>query len=194
MEQSKTVYLAGAITGDPHYRAKFSAAARELTAAGFIVFSPATLPYPALTYEQYMQIGFAMLDACARLCLLHDWQTSPGAVREKERAEAGGKHIFLYERWRNYPICDICQHNAPDDGFTSDCVECDGRSNFKAAPLAAGGNACPACWCYGCMNIAKCLKNGFSCFACSDKGPAHRMKPKESGICGGYTKEPITED
>lgn len=151
---------------------KFGAAERELTAAGFTVLNPAILPYPALTHEQYMQIGFVMLDACAALCLLDDWRTSPGAVREKARAEASGKRIFLYElhQWE------------------------DGRIKFSIKPQATGGNVCRTCWCCDCMNIAKCLVNGFACFACAEKGPEHRQKPKESGLCGGYTKVENAED
>ena len=38
------VYLAGKITGDTRYRAKFRDAAKVLEAAGYVVLNPAILP------------------------------------------------------------------------------------------------------------------------------------------------------
>lgn len=38
------IYIAGKITGDPDYRAKFADAQRQIEAQGHIVLNPATLP------------------------------------------------------------------------------------------------------------------------------------------------------
>ena len=47
------VYIAGKITGDRRYRAKFREAAKALEAAGHVVLNPATLP-DGLTDADYM--------------------------------------------------------------------------------------------------------------------------------------------
>ena len=46
-----TVYIAGKITGDPDYRAKFEHAAEVLTSVGYTVLSPAILPSEGFEYE-----------------------------------------------------------------------------------------------------------------------------------------------
>lgn len=38
------IYIAGKITGDKRYKAKFAAAAKNLQTAGHVVLNPATLP------------------------------------------------------------------------------------------------------------------------------------------------------
>lgn len=96
----KTVYLAGKITGDPHYKRKFSAAAQELEAAGFAVVNPATLPFPGFDYAAYIRMSAAMLDECAAVCFLSDWQDSPGAREEYTRAKMKRKEIFYFDEWR----------------------------------------------------------------------------------------------
>jgi len=99
-KKHKTVYLAGKITGDPHYRRKFNAAARELTAAGFVVLNPAILPYPGFEYEAYMRITTAMLDECEAVYFLPDWRVSKGASYEYNRAMANGQDIFFFSEWK----------------------------------------------------------------------------------------------
>ena len=96
----ETVYLAGKITGDPLYRSKFYAAARELEAAGFIVVNPATLPAEGFTWEAYMRMSAAMLDECAAACFLPDWTESRGATWEFGRAAATGKRVFMFAAWK----------------------------------------------------------------------------------------------
>ena len=106
--QVKTVYLAGPITGDPNYKEKFAAAEAVLSAAGYIVLNPAILPYPAFAHDQYMQICFAMLDACAAACFMPGWEQSPGAAREHQRAKADGKRIIYFADWKTACWCAAC--------------------------------------------------------------------------------------
>lgn len=94
MKQVKTVYIAGKITGDPHYRAKFERAQRELEAAGFDVMSPAVLPDKGFSYDSYMKVSSAMLDVCDAVYFLPDWKQSNGAMYEMGRAIAAGKEII----------------------------------------------------------------------------------------------------
>lgn len=56
------IYIAGKITGDPDYRAKFADAQRQIEAQGHIVLNPATLP-EGMEPGDYMRICFAMIDA-----------------------------------------------------------------------------------------------------------------------------------
>lgn len=99
MQERTTVYLAGKITGDPRYYEKFNAAARELTAAGFAVVNPATLP-EGFTWDAYMRMCSAMLEECAAACFLPDWNERRGAKVEFERAQAAGKRVFMFDEWK----------------------------------------------------------------------------------------------
>lgn len=75
------VYLAGKITGDDNYKAKFEKAAQALEELGATVLSPAMLP-AGLTNEQYMRIDLAMIDSAERVYFLQDFATSAGATAE----------------------------------------------------------------------------------------------------------------
>lgn len=68
----KRIYLAGKITGDPNYRAKFMAAQRFLEHKGYIVLSPAVLPSEGFTWEAYIRMSQAMLTECDAICFLPD--------------------------------------------------------------------------------------------------------------------------
>ncbi len=93
------VYLAGKITGDPHYKSKFYTAMQQLEDAGMSVINPAFLPGDAFTWEQYIRMGQAMLEPCDAICLLPDWRDSLGAAAEYGRAFALGKRVFEFEQW-----------------------------------------------------------------------------------------------
>lgn len=86
------IYIAGKITGDPTYKAKFSAAANTLSDQGHIALNPAILP-PGLTQEEYMKICFAMIDAADIVAFLPDWIDSGGAMLEHTYAAYVGKRI-----------------------------------------------------------------------------------------------------
>lgn len=91
----KKIYIAGKINGDPNFKAKFKAQEEAFTEQGYAVLNPASLP-SGLHYEDYMDICFAMLDVADTICLLRDYEDSPGALRELERAKRKGKK-FIYE-------------------------------------------------------------------------------------------------
>ena len=77
----KVVYIAGSITDDPDYHAKFTAAEAELTWSGYIALSPAWPP-GGLTNGQYMKICLAMIDAADAVLFLEDAELSKGARLE----------------------------------------------------------------------------------------------------------------
>ena len=89
------IYIAGKITGDPDYRAKFADAQRQIEAQGHIVLNPATLP-EGMEPKDYMRICFAMLESADTAAFLPDWEDSPGAQLEKHWCEyVGKKMVFL---------------------------------------------------------------------------------------------------
>lgn len=89
------IYIAGKITGDRHYKAKFRAAAKTLEAQGHVVLNPATLP-AGLTDGDYMRIGMTMLAAADMAVFLPDYQESAGAMVEWAYCHRTGKPCAMY--------------------------------------------------------------------------------------------------
>lgn len=87
------VYLAGKITGDPGYRAKFQAARERVEWMGHIALDPSVLP-DGMETADYMRICTAMLDSADAIGLLRDWADSPGARCEMALAQYLGKRII----------------------------------------------------------------------------------------------------
>lgn len=81
--QPVKIYIAGKITGDNNYRAKFQEAAEKLEVLGHVVLNPAILP-AGLEEPDYMQITLAMLNAADLAVFLPDYQESAGAMIEWE--------------------------------------------------------------------------------------------------------------
>lgn len=84
------IYIAGKITGDPEYRAKFMMARRHLEKQGHVVISPAVLP-DGMEPADYMQICTAMINVADAVAFLPDWWDSPGAQLEQQYAAYLGK-------------------------------------------------------------------------------------------------------
>ena len=90
------VYLAGKITGDPGYRAKFQAARERVEWMGHIALDPSVLPEGMETAD-YMRICLAMLDSADAIAPLRSWTHSDGAAIEVRLAQYTGKRtIVLY--------------------------------------------------------------------------------------------------
>ena len=89
------VYIAGKITGDRRYRAKFREAAKALEAAGHVVLNPAALP-DGLDDVDYMRICMAMVDAADLAVFLPDYRESRGAMVEWAYCQRIGKDCALY--------------------------------------------------------------------------------------------------
>jgi len=86
--QGKTVYIAGAISGDPDYKAKFAAAKAHLLANGAArVLNPAELP-DGWTYQEYMAHCMLMVQRAEMIVPLSDWDRSRGAIAEVGYAQA----------------------------------------------------------------------------------------------------------
>ena len=93
--QPVKIYIAGKITGDRKYRAKFREAAKSLEALGHVVLNPAILP-AGLAEQDYMQITLAMLNAADLAVFLPDYQESAGAMIEWAWCKRAGKDCALY--------------------------------------------------------------------------------------------------
>lgn len=107
------VYIAGKITGDPDYRAKFAEASREVVEytffdrhgveaaqAGWFNFepvSPAAILPTDTRWHTAMIVCLAILVRCSHIYMLADWQESRGAKIEHRWAVALHKHI-IYQR------------------------------------------------------------------------------------------------
>ena len=89
------IYIAGKITGDKKYRAKFREAAKAMEALGHVVLNPAILP-AGLGERDYMRITLAMLEAADLAVFLPDYQESAGAMIEWAWCKRTGKDCALY--------------------------------------------------------------------------------------------------
>lgn len=90
------LYIAGKITGDPHYRRKFAAIKQVLKSEGHTVLNPAVLPEGLLPAD-YMRICFAMIDIADAVIFLPDYSLSGGAKLEYEYSHYVRKLIFFLE-------------------------------------------------------------------------------------------------
>lgn len=91
------IYIAGKITGDPYYKAKFARAAADIADAGHTPINPAMQP-EGMSNADYMRISFAQLDSADAVAFLPDWEDSEGARIEHLLVEYTGKPTYLRAR------------------------------------------------------------------------------------------------
>lgn len=90
------IYIAGRITGNPHYKAEFKEAETALQCAGHTVLNPAELP-EGMKPADYMRICFAMLDSADMVFMQYGWHESKGANLEYDYARYIGKAVISTE-------------------------------------------------------------------------------------------------
>lgn len=83
MGNKKVIYIAGPITGVPHYYRAFEAMEDELSGMGYIPLSPSRLP-DGMSNDQYMKICLAMINAADAVIFLNGWENSNGARIERD--------------------------------------------------------------------------------------------------------------
>jgi hypothetical protein len=95
MERGKIVYLSGRISGNDNYKKEFACAEHFLRQMGYIVLNPAELDeiVEGLTYEQYMQICYRLVDIADIIFMVSGWQKSKGANAELSYAKSLGKEV-----------------------------------------------------------------------------------------------------
>ena len=132
------VYIAGKITGDPDYGAKFKRAEGALREEGHTVINPAVLP-AGLDPADYGRICFAMLDSADAVAFLDDYMDSPGAALEHEYSEyTDKKTMYIGDEYRAFED----QRIAPADalrGPTREQVEKMWRGEWKTLGAAKYG-------------------------------------------------------
>lgn len=100
----KTIYLSGKMTGlaESVYRENFRKGELFYRACGFEVVNPCNLSdivlkrKPDATYEDFMAEDLRALRSCTHIALLEGWESSPGAKREKAKAERLGLEIMYF--------------------------------------------------------------------------------------------------
>ena len=99
VQPAERVYISGAVTGKPMQKTKrkFGQAERYIKALGYCPVNPLKNGLPkSATWEQHMEIDFALLAMSERVLMLPDWEDSRGARRElKEAVKLGKKITFL---------------------------------------------------------------------------------------------------
>ena len=109
------IYIAGKITGDPDYKAKFEAAAEAYKKEGYTVLCPSWMP-AGMQPADYMRICFAMIDTADVVAFLPGYETSPGAQLElqyclytdKSVRLPECKHPVLIREGNGAIVCDQC--------------------------------------------------------------------------------------
>lgn len=93
------VYLAGSISKRlDTYQYDFSDAETVFRGMGHIVLSPAWMPVGLKSWEDYMKISCAMLEASDAVVFLEGWKESKGAKLEHKRAKELKKKIIYYDK------------------------------------------------------------------------------------------------
>lgn len=123
MERGKIVYLSGKISKNDNYKERFKVAKLFLIQIGYIVVNPAELDEIAegLTYEQYMQICYRLIDISDIIFMVSGWQNSKGARAELIYAKSLGKKVMYqdyYSPWRKGQLIVI--PNVGDESIIDD--------------------------------------------------------------------------
>lgn len=97
------VYIAGPMTGLKGFNVNsFNLAELALKCLGHEVRNPACLGAGWANYEHYIEVDMVMLSQCDAIVFLPGSDKSPGALREKKRAEELGiqqRTDMLFEVW-----------------------------------------------------------------------------------------------
>lgn len=73
----KKAYIAGPISGDPGYKAKFKAVADEVRKLGLEPINPAEDAPEGLSYREYINRGLDLLTVCDAICIITESRHDP---------------------------------------------------------------------------------------------------------------------
>lgn len=91
------IYIAGKITGDPDYKAKFNRVRELIEAEGFTVLHSTGLPL-GLSPADYMRVCFAMMDSADVVVFLPDWRESRGVGWNMSGASMSGSRRCIWSK------------------------------------------------------------------------------------------------
>ena len=106
------LYIAGKITGDPNYKAKFEDAENFYKKEGYTVLNPSWMPQ-GMQKADYMRICFAMIDTADVVAFLPGYRLSAGAQLELQ-------YCFYIDKDVKLPECKHPVFISKGDG----CVVC----------------------------------------------------------------------
>lgn len=99
------VYISGPMTAKDGYTIEENTAAGvriylDLLRRGLPAFSPhlsGAFPsaWSALSHAEWLAYDFAIIDRCSHLLMMPRWESSVGAIREREYAEANNVPVFF---------------------------------------------------------------------------------------------------
>lgn len=100
MHKPPICYIAGPVTNDPDHKAKFDNAKLKLEEiGGYAVLCPtdldAVMPMHALTHNDLMRFGIALVNMADVVCMLPGYEKSKGAMMEYAYAKALGLKIIM---------------------------------------------------------------------------------------------------
>lgn len=132
------IYIAGKITGDPYYKAKFARAAADIADAGHTPINPAMQP-EGMSNADYMRVSFAQLDSADAVAFLPDWEDSKGARIEHLLVEYTGKPTYDIKSARLVlPESKEHSRKTRQDVFLEQCPEAglDTHGLMQLCPMA----------------------------------------------------------
>lgn len=109
------IYIAGKITGDPDYKAKFAEAENFYKKEGYIVLAPSWMPQ-GMQPADYMRICFAMIDTADVVAFLPGYETSPGAQVEMQYCFYIDKDVKLPDDEAGRPAREAFQTDSVSAG------------------------------------------------------------------------------
>lgn len=94
------IYIAGPVNGTDDFIKRFGQAEERLINRGYKVYNPAhanSYMPEGTTYDEFMKVGFTLLDMSDAIYLLKGWENSRGANQEYGYAIAKGLVVFREE-------------------------------------------------------------------------------------------------
>lgn len=122
----RLVYIAGQYSAPTYRETQHNVqAARDLgleyLKAGYAIYIPHTMIAHCedeVSYGAYMAQCFEVIRRCDVIALLPGWEDSPGAVREKEKAEEYGLDVHEhFSKDPGYPFARQRKYAAPQDVY-----------------------------------------------------------------------------
>ena len=100
---TKRIYIAGNVTGDNNYWAKFHAEAERLRAMGHFLVNPAEIVAEDEPWESAMRTVLQSMLTCDGVSLLPDWLDSRGVKIEERIAREVGMEVRDCRDWKAIP-------------------------------------------------------------------------------------------